>query len=94
MPEQRVTLREMWWSRLQGCQREPVDNQRSWLKYTMLCRKLHVLQLSHKNLVTSSKFRDQLLEVIIPPTIFVYCQHLWGSSQQQRAFSQLHNFVK
>ena len=25
---------------------------------------------------------------------FAYCKHLWGSSQQERAFSQLHNFVK
>ena len=57
----------MLWRRLQGCQKEPVDRQRSWLKYTMLCRKFHVLQLSHKNLVTISKFPDQLLEVIIHP---------------------------
>ena len=94
MPEQRGTIKKMLWRRLQGCQREPVDHQRSWLKYTMLCRKFHVLQLSHKNLVTISKFPDQILEVIIPPTIFVCCQHLWGSSQQERAFSQLQNFVK
>ena len=25
---------------------------------------------------------------------FAYCKYLWGSSQRERAFSQLHNFVK
>lgn len=68
VPERRQTINEMWWSRLQGCQRvvedwqrilqvrslvlEPADHQRTWLKYASLCRKSHRLKLSHKTLVT------------------------------------------
>ena len=115
VPERRGTIKEMWWSRLQGCQRvvedwqrilqvrslvlEPADHQRTWLKYDSLCRKSHRLQLSHKTLVTilgvdPSESPDQPLPVTIPQATFAYCKHLWGSSQQERAFSQLHNFVK
>ena len=68
VPERRQTINDMWWSRLQGCQRvvedwqrilqvrslvlEPADHQRTWLKYASLCRKSHRLKLSHKTLVT------------------------------------------
>ena len=115
VPERRQTIKEMWWLRLQGCQRlvedwqrilqvrslvlEPADHQRTWLKYASLCRKSHRLKLSHKSLVTilgcdPSLAPDQPLPTSIPQATFSYCKHLWGSSQQERAFSQLHNFVK
>ena len=114
-PERRQTIKDMWWSRLQGCQRvvedwqrilqvrslvlEPADHQRTWLKYASLCRKSNRLQLSHKTLVTilgvdPSLNPDQPLPFSLPQATFAYCKHLWGSSQQERAFSQLHNFVK
>ena len=37
---------------------------------------------------------DQPLPTAIPQATLAYCKYLWGSSQQERAFSQLHNFVK
>ena len=68
VPERRPIIREMWWQRLQGCQRAvedwqrvlqlrslvltPQDDQRTWLKYASLCRKSGRLQLAHKTLVT------------------------------------------
>ena len=78
---------------------EPADHQRTWLKYASLCRKSNRLQLSHKTLVTilgadPSTNPDHPLPVTTPQATFAYCKHLWGSSQQERAFSQLHNFVK
>merc|ERR1719357_2056716 len=115
VPERRQTIKDMWWARLQGCQRvvedwqrilqvrslvlEPADHQRTWLKYASLCRKSHRLKLSHKTLVTilgvdPSLAPDQPLPTTIPQATFAYCKHLWGSGQQERAFSQLHNFVK
>merc|ERR1719270_2504428 len=115
VPERRSTIKDMWWSRLQGCQRvvedwqrilqvrslvlEPADHQRTWLKYASLCRKSNRLQLSHKTLVTilgvdPSLNPDQPLPFTLPQATFAYCKHLWGSSQQEMAFSQLHNFVK
>ena len=66
--ERRPIIKEMWWNRLQGCQRvvedwqrimqvrslviSPQDVQRTWLKYASLCRNSGRLQLSHKTLVT------------------------------------------
>ncbi|QQP56713.1 Serine/threonine-protein kinase TOR, partial [Caligus rogercresseyi] len=68
IPERRATIQEMWWDRLQGCQRvvedwqrimqvrslvlSPREDQRTWLKYASLCRKSGRLQLSNKTLVT------------------------------------------
>ncbi len=62
------TIREMWWKRLQSCQRSmedwqrimqvrslvisPQSDQRTWLKYASLCRKSGRLQLSHRTLVS------------------------------------------
>ena len=53
-PERQPVIREMWWQRLQGCQRlvedwqrimnvrslviSPQTDQRTWLKYSSLCR--------------------------------------------------------
>ena len=67
-PDRRETIRAMWWSRLQGCQRvvedwqrilqvrslvlAPADHERTWLKYASLCRKSNRLQLAHRALVT------------------------------------------
>ena len=114
-PERRETIKDMWWSRLQGCQRvvedwqrilqvrslvlEPADHQRTWLKYASLCRKSHRLKLSHRTLVTilgddPSLCPDQPLPTAVPQATLAYCKYLWDSSQQERAFSQLHNFVK
>ncbi len=68
MPERQSTIRQMWWERLQGCQRavedwqrimhvrslviSPQTDQRTWLKYASLCRKSGRLHLSHRTLVT------------------------------------------
>ena len=54
LPERQPVIREMWWQRLQGCQRlvedwqrimnvrslviSPQTDQRTWLKYSSLCR--------------------------------------------------------
>ena len=67
VPERRETIKEMWWQRLQGCQRvvddwqrilmvrsmviKPQEDERTWLKYASLCRKSGRLHLSHKTLV-------------------------------------------
>lgn len=67
VPERREAIREMWWERLQGCQRivedwqkilhvhslvvSPQEDMRTWLKYASLCRKSGRLALSHKTLV-------------------------------------------
>uniref|UniRef100_A0A224XHF0 Serine/threonine-protein kinase TOR n=1 Tax=Panstrongylus lignarius TaxID=156445 RepID=A0A224XHF0_9HEMI len=61
------TIRNMWWHRLQGCQRivedwqriirvrtlvvSPQEDMYTWLKYASLCRKSGRLKLSHKTLV-------------------------------------------
>ncbi|KAK7093536.1 serine/threonine-protein kinase mTOR-like isoform X2 [Littorina saxatilis] len=68
VPERRQAIKEMWWERLRGCQRNVEDWQRvlqvrslvitpaedvhAWLKYASLCRKSGRLALSHKTLVT------------------------------------------
>ncbi|XP_071805479.1 serine/threonine-protein kinase mTOR-like isoform X2 [Asterias amurensis] len=65
--ERRDIIKQMWWDRLQGCQRNvedwqriiqvrslvinPQDDLRTWLKYASLCRKTGRMQLSHKTLV-------------------------------------------
>ncbi|XP_071445181.1 serine/threonine-protein kinase mTOR [Hetaerina americana] len=67
IPERRSSIRQMWWDRLQGCQRvvedwqriiqvrtlvvSPHDDMYTWLKYASLCRKSGRLLLSHKTLV-------------------------------------------
>ncbi|XP_060595349.1 serine/threonine-protein kinase mTOR-like [Ruditapes philippinarum] len=67
VPERRDAIKQMWWDRLQGCQRVAEDWQRiiqvrslvvspqedikTWLKYSSLCRKSGRLALSHKTLV-------------------------------------------
>ena len=67
MVDRQETIKEMWWKRLQGCQRvvedwnrilnvrslviSPKTDQRTWLKYASLCRKSGRLQLSHRTLV-------------------------------------------
>ncbi|XP_053376740.1 serine/threonine-protein kinase mTOR-like [Mercenaria mercenaria] len=67
VPERREAIKQMWWDRLQGCQRVAEDWQRiiqvrslvvspqedikTWLKYSSLCRKNGRLALSHKTLV-------------------------------------------
>ncbi|XP_014662370.1 PREDICTED: serine/threonine-protein kinase mTOR-like [Priapulus caudatus] len=68
VPERRDAIRQMWWDRLQGCQRvvedwqrvlqvrslvvTPQEDMRTWLKYASLCRKSGRLGLSSKTLVT------------------------------------------
>ena len=86
---------------LQVCSlvRVPADHQRTWLKYANLCRKSKRLQMSHKALVTiigcdPSITPDLPLPTKIPQPTFFYCKHLSESSQRNRAFSQLRNFVK
>ncbi|XP_064642053.1 serine/threonine-protein kinase mTOR-like isoform X1 [Lineus longissimus] len=67
IPERRDILKNIWWDRLQGCQRvvedwqkiiqirslvvSATDDMRTWLKYASLCRKSGRLALSHKTLV-------------------------------------------
>lgn len=67
LPERQPVVREMWWQRLQGCQRvvedwqrimnvrslviSPQTDQRTWLKYASLCRNSGRLHLSHRTLV-------------------------------------------
>ncbi|XP_025831250.1 serine/threonine-protein kinase Tor [Agrilus planipennis] len=67
VPERRLTLRTMWWQRLQSGQRlaedwqkiiqvhslvlSPYEDIHTWLKYASLCRKSGSLMLSHKTLV-------------------------------------------
>ncbi|KAF6208231.1 hypothetical protein GE061_016683 [Apolygus lucorum] len=66
-PQRRQVIRNMWWKRLQGCQRvvedwqkiiqvrtlvvSPQEDMYTWLKYASLCRKSGRLALSHKTLV-------------------------------------------
>ncbi|KAH3893902.1 hypothetical protein DPMN_018054 [Dreissena polymorpha] len=67
IPERREAIRNMWWDRLQGCQRvaedwqriiqvrslvvSPMEDMKTWLKYASLCRRSGRLGLSHKTLV-------------------------------------------
>lgn len=67
IPERRLTIRNMWWKRLQGGQKlvedwqrviqvhslvvSPQEDVHTWLKYASLCRKSGSLKLSHKTLV-------------------------------------------
>ncbi|KAL1122375.1 hypothetical protein AAG570_003780 [Ranatra chinensis] len=67
IPERQSMIRNIWWHRLQGCQRVVEDWQRiirvrtlvvspqrdmyTWLKYASLCRKSGRLKLSQKTLV-------------------------------------------
>ncbi|KAJ7306353.1 hypothetical protein JRQ81_009696, partial [Phrynocephalus forsythii] len=67
VPERREIIRQIWWERLQGCQRIVEDWQRilmvrslvmnahedmrTWLKYASLCGKSGRLALAHKTLV-------------------------------------------
>ncbi|KFO31595.1 Serine/threonine-protein kinase mTOR [Fukomys damarensis] len=67
VPERREIIRQIWWERLQGCQRivedwqkilmvrslvvNPHEDMRTWLKYASLCGKSGRLALAHKTLV-------------------------------------------
>ncbi|XP_064091213.1 serine/threonine-protein kinase mTOR-like [Macrobrachium nipponense] len=67
VPERRTAITQIWWERLQGCQRvvedwqrilqvrslvlNPQEDMRPWLKFASLCRKSNRLTLSHKTLV-------------------------------------------
>jgi len=67
VPERREIIRQIWWERLQGCQRivedwqkilmvrslvvSPHEDMRTWLKYASLCGKSGRLALAHKTLV-------------------------------------------
>lgn len=67
VPHRQHTIRNIWWQRLQGCQRivedwqkiiqvrtlvlSPQEDMYTWLKYASLCRKSGRLKLSHKTLV-------------------------------------------
>lgn len=67
IPHRQHTIQNMWWNRLQGCQRivedwqkiiqvrtlvlSPQEDMCTWLKYASLCRKSGRLKLSHKTLV-------------------------------------------
>ncbi|XP_014771975.1 serine/threonine-protein kinase mTOR isoform X1 [Octopus bimaculoides] len=66
IPERRDVIKQMWWDRLQGCQRvvedwqkiiqvrslviSPLEGVKTWLKYASLCRKSGRLALSQKTL--------------------------------------------
>ncbi|KAK7494179.1 hypothetical protein BaRGS_00014652, partial [Batillaria attramentaria] len=68
VPERRQAIKDMWWERLKGCQRNvedwqrilqvrtlvicPTEDMHPWLKYASLCRKSGRLALSNKTLVT------------------------------------------
>ncbi|XP_033096355.1 serine/threonine-protein kinase mTOR-like [Anneissia japonica] len=67
VPERQEVIKQIWWDRLQGCQRNvedwqkmiqvrslvisPTDDRRTRLKYASLCRKGGRMALSHKTLV-------------------------------------------
>ncbi|KAG7166823.1 Serine/threonine-protein kinase mTOR-like [Homarus americanus] len=67
VPERKQPITQIWWERLQGCQRvvedwqkilqvrslvvSPQEDMRPWLKFASLCRKSGRLALSHKTLV-------------------------------------------
>ncbi|XP_048736860.2 serine/threonine-protein kinase mTOR-like [Ostrea edulis] len=67
VPERQEAIKQMWWDRLQGCQRvvedwqkiiqvrslvvSPLEDMKTWLKYASLCRKSGRLALSNKTLV-------------------------------------------
>jgi FKBP12-rapamycin complex-associated protein len=64
VPERQEAIKQMWWDRLQGCQRvvedwqkiiqvrslvvSPLEDMKTWLKYASLCRKSGRL-VSHRN---------------------------------------------
>ncbi|RDD40512.1 Serine/threonine-protein kinase mTOR [Trichoplax sp. H2] len=66
IPERRAAIKQIWWSRLQGCQNlvedwqrilqvrslviTPQEDMETWLKYASLCRKSKRQALSHKTL--------------------------------------------
>ncbi|MCL4120666.1 UNVERIFIED_CONTAM: hypothetical protein GTU68_051307, partial [Idotea baltica] len=67
VPERRKAIAQIWWDRLQGCQKivedwqkilqvrslvlSPQDDMRAWLKFASMCRKAGRLSLTHKTLV-------------------------------------------
>ncbi|XP_071946239.1 serine/threonine-protein kinase mTOR-like [Antedon mediterranea] len=67
VPERQEVIKQIWWDRLQGCQRNvedwqkiiqvrslvinPAEDRRTRLKYASLCRKGGRMALSHKTLV-------------------------------------------
>nr|XP_027196731.1 serine/threonine-protein kinase mTOR-like [Dermatophagoides pteronyssinus] len=67
VPERQEMIRQKWWQRLQGCQRQiedwqkilqihslvlkPQEDMRAWLKFSKLCEKNHRLDLSFKTIV-------------------------------------------
>ncbi|XP_076064565.1 serine/threonine-protein kinase Tor isoform X2 [Oratosquilla oratoria] len=67
VPERRQAITQIWWDRLQGCQRvvedwqkilqvrslvlTPLDDMRPWLKFAALARKSGRLELSRKTLI-------------------------------------------
>ena len=115
-PERQPVIREMWWQRLQGCQRlvedwqrimnvrslviSPQTDQRTWLKYSSLCRSSGRLHLSHRTLVEilgvdPRDNLDQPLPTEHPHATFAYCKHLWCEAEEKTvAFNHLQVFVR
>ena len=106
-PERQPVIREMWWRRLQGCNRSvedwqrvmsvrslvisPQTDQRTWLKYSSLCRGSGRLHLSRRTLVEilgadPASNPDQPLSTEHPHATFAYCKHLWCEAAE--AFSE------
>lgn len=84
VPERRQAIKDMWWERLKGCQRNVEDWQRilqvrtlvispnedmhPWLKYASLCRKSGRLALSHKTLVSLLGMDPAKKSIVAMPT--------------------------
>ncbi|XP_071144772.1 serine/threonine-protein kinase mTOR-like isoform X1 [Mytilus edulis] len=115
MPDRREAIKNMWWDRLQGCQRlvedwqkiiqvrslvvAPLEDKKTWLKYSSLCRKSGRLALSHKTLVMllgtdPTKNTDQPIPTVSPEVTFTYMKHMWRNNQKNEAYNKLQYFVE
>ncbi|CAC5403933.1 MTOR [Mytilus coruscus] len=99
MPDRREAIKNMWWDRLQGCQRLVEDWQR-----IIQVRSLVVAPLEDKkNMAEIQQFMfslcpiehtDQPVPTVSPEVTFTYMKHMWRNNQKNEAYNKLQYFVE
>ncbi|CAC5403934.1 MTOR [Mytilus coruscus] len=97
MPDRREAIKNMWWDRLQGCQRLVEDWQR-----IIQVRSLVVAPLEDKKnmaeiqqfITDPTKIQISQCQIVSPEVTFTYMKHMWRNNQKNEAYNKLQYFVE
>eukprot|EP01125_Pyxidicula_operculata_P010120 TRINITY_DN3337_c0_g1_i2.p1 TRINITY_DN3337_c0_g1~~TRINITY_DN3337_c0_g1_i2.p1 ORF type:complete len:2473 (-),score=614.63 TRINITY_DN3337_c0_g1_i2:487-6948(-) len=112
--ERRKVLMGMWRERLEGCQVDvdvwqrilrvrsiivpPLEDTRTWIKFTSICRNSGQLGLSRKTLdmlhSSASQGNPQVNMIDHPDITFTYFKQLWTEGQRSEALMKLQEFTR